>query len=325
MKAFILEFPGNFAAGELQLPFPQKDEILLRITHCAICRTDAKMCIDGHRDLITPRIPGHEICAVDPSSGLRYAIWPGDSCGNCFFCLKGEDNLCPKMKIIGFHRDGGLSEFISVKYTNLIELPPDMPGEVAVFAEPLACAINLKEQLNAQIGDKIMIYGAGTMGLLIGLVLSLSGFDSTLCEISKDKLSLSSDFRRMTGIKALLAEELGDAKEDAAVNATSSPEAVSDAFHRLRSGGKFCFFSGIHGNSSSDMKILNEIHYRQLKTTGAYGCTPLQMKEALDILSREGENVRLLVQQRIGLEEVGRQLHSIYSGGMLKTIVGMNK
>lgn len=323
MKAFILDFPGKFAVRDIPEPTPGKDEIILRTTHCALCRTDARMCFNGHRDLITPRIPGHEICAVNPSSGIRYAIWPGDACGCCNYCLGGQENLCPEMRITGFHHDGGLSEMISMKSRNLIELPSEMPGDMIVFAEPVASAINLKKQLCAEAGEKIIIYGTGTMGLLIALVLSNFGLDIVMCDISKEKLSLSANFRHMSGIKAVLCDELSG-EADAAVNATSSPDAVSNAFSRLRAGGKFCFFSGLNTSSPSEMKILNDIHYRQLKISGAYGCTRSQMEQALLIISEKQEQIRCLIHKHIGLDAVADNLESISEGKMLKVVVDMN-
>ena len=321
MKAFIIESPGNFNISDISEPIPGEGEILLRTTHCALCRTDAKMCINGHRDLKTPRIPGHEICAVNTSSGIRYAVWPGDSCGMCSMCLKGDENLCPEMRIIGFHRDGGLSEMIAVKSRNLIELPTDMPGELAALAEPLACAFNLEKQLTADSGDRIIVYGAGTMGLLVALVLSRAGNDVIVCDISPQKIRISEDFRQQAGIKAVIADDLKVEGADGAVNATSSPDAVIDAFRRLRPGGKFCFFSGLSGGQSSEMKVLNEIHYRQLKISGAYGCTRAQMQKSLHMISEEKDLFRHLIQETLGLENVPEQIRLIAEGRKLKVVV----
>ncbi|MBU1697679.1 MAG: alcohol dehydrogenase catalytic domain-containing protein, partial [Proteobacteria bacterium] len=60
---------------------------------CAICRTDAKMWEQGHRDLVFPRVLGHEMVVQDQTH-QRYIVWPGKSCGACKFCQNGRENLC---------------------------------------------------------------------------------------------------------------------------------------------------------------------------------------------------------------------------------------
>lgn len=84
------------------------DRVFLKVICCAICRTDAKMWRSGHRDLVLPRVLGHEIAGIDPASGQLYAVWPGQVCGTCDYCRTGRENLCEEMQIIGFHTDGGV-------------------------------------------------------------------------------------------------------------------------------------------------------------------------------------------------------------------------
>ncbi|WP_430981841.1 hypothetical protein [Halorhodospira halophila] len=62
----------------------------------------------GHRDLVLPRVLGHELC-VRGEDGRRYAVWPGASCGRCQACRSGAENLCRAVAVLGFHRDGGIS------------------------------------------------------------------------------------------------------------------------------------------------------------------------------------------------------------------------
>lgn len=78
------------------------------VLRCAICRTDAKMWDQGHRDLVFPRVLGHEMVVAD-AHGQRYIVWPGKSCRTCGFCKTGRENLCEEMKITGFHHDGGFA------------------------------------------------------------------------------------------------------------------------------------------------------------------------------------------------------------------------
>ena len=91
-----------------QQPVPQGYS-QFQVLCCAICRTDAKMWEQGHRDLVFPRVLGHEMVVSD-KNGNRYVVWPGKSCGLCRYCRNGRENLCEDMKITGFHHDGELDD-----------------------------------------------------------------------------------------------------------------------------------------------------------------------------------------------------------------------
>ncbi len=320
MLALLLEAPGRFSVRTVEDPKPARDGIVLDVTHCAICRTDAKICLSGHRDLSLPRIPGHEICAANFADGRRYAVWPGDSCGRCRFCRSGRENLCREMKIIGFHRDGGLAQKISARRENLLPIPASLPGEIAALAEPLACAINAVGQAAPGKQDKILVYGAGSLGLLIAMALAESGVKPLVCDVSEEKIRMSSAFRRTLGVRAVLVENLRLCA-DVVFNATSSPDAFGDGLRRLNNGGRFCFFSGLPSGISVPSEILNEVHYRQISLSGAYGCTRLQMKKALKILSENLDAVRRLIHRTVGIEDSGGAMRQILEGRSQKTIV----
>ncbi|MCG8566870.1 MAG: alcohol dehydrogenase catalytic domain-containing protein, partial [Desulfobacterales bacterium] len=84
------------------LPEPGPGQVKAEVLACAVCRTDAKMWDQGHRDLVFPRVLGHEMVVRD-QGGQIYMLWPGKSCGDCPHCRAGRENLCDDMEITGFH------------------------------------------------------------------------------------------------------------------------------------------------------------------------------------------------------------------------------
>ena len=92
MKKLVLTGLKRFSMDEAPLPEPGPGEKMLRVLFCAVCRTDAKMWSQGHRDLVFPRVMGHEVVAED-DRGQRFVIWPGTSCGRCSHCTGGRENL----------------------------------------------------------------------------------------------------------------------------------------------------------------------------------------------------------------------------------------
>ena len=100
--------------------------IRLKVRYCGVCRTDAKMWNEGHRDLVLPRVPGHELIA-DDDAGRSFAVWPGQTCGRCQYCTSGRENLCHAIQIMGFHFDGGFSNDLLAPVDSLIPVPQPLP------------------------------------------------------------------------------------------------------------------------------------------------------------------------------------------------------
>jgi len=105
------------------------------------------------------------------------------------------------------------------------------------------------------------------------------------------------------------------------VNACSSLDAFRQGLLQLRSGGRFCLFSGFPDEGEACVSLLNEVHYRQLKVLGAYGCTRRQMARSLDIIEAYSEVLALLIEERVTLEAVPSALPRILLGQSLKVIV----
>ena len=323
MKSLCLEKTGslklqNTPVPEI-LPELEQDESLLKVTHCAVCRTDAKMWKMGHRDLVLPRVLGHEICGYIEKSGKRFVLWPGDSCGTCAQCRSGAENLCRYMKITGFNNNGGFAEYVAVKKRNLIPIPDALPGKVACLAEPLACTINAAYQADVMPGDEALIFGAGPVGLMAALALKEKGAKPFIIEINSDKLKCSEEFRKKTSIKADVKFERSDF--DIIINAAPSIETFLTGINRLDKGGRFCIFSGFTNCSTLPADLLNEVHYRQLKISGAYGCTRRNMEEAVVILLKYKEEFESIIDCCISLEHVSLVIQKILAGEALKFVV----
>jgi len=319
MNALQLEKIGSLHLKETHTPETNPGEILLKVTHCAVCRTDAKMWERGQRDLVLPRVLGHEICGVSEESGERFAVWPGIACGHCEECSRGAENLCREMQITGFHKDGGFAEYVAVPESSLIPIPDDLPGEIASLAEPLACAINGLRQIRVREGERILIYGAGPVGLLTGLTVRARNASPFIREIRPDRLTRSKVFRDRIGVTC--AEDSKEDRFDAAINAAPSSDTFSQGLSALRRGGRFCLFSGLTDDQPIPVSVVNEIHYRQLRIAGAYGCTAAQMKAALNVLADHKNDVKLLIEDHITLEQVPNILPKILAGEAFKFVV----
>lgn len=294
-------------------------EVALRVLCCAICRTDARMWREGHRDLVLPRVPGHEIAAVDPLTDRLYTVWPGEVCGNCPACLAGRENLCDKMRIIGFHRDGGLAAEVVVPRESLIPVKDGLDPVLVTFAEPVACLLNPLPRLAPRMGEHALVVGGGVLGMLAALVLREEGCRVTVLEISAEKIARQLPLATAAGVELLQATNR--AEFDLAITCCASPAGFAGAVGKLRKGGRLAFFSGLEKNNAIDGNLLNLIHYRELAVIGSYGPRRGDMTAALAFCRRQQHQLDRLIDRLIAPEEVGWALPRVLAGKALKYIV----
>jgi L-iditol 2-dehydrogenase len=277
----------------------------------------------GQRDLHMPRVLGHEAAGFiaevgDGVSGYRtgdrVALHPGLFCGECGECSSGLDHLCEKMRILGFNEDGGFQEYIKVpalgvRLGTALHIADDMPFSSAALAEPLACTINMAESLRPDKEDDLLIIGAGAMGLLTAKLWRGYGVERiTLLDVNETKV----DIAREIGFNAERVDASGSSRDGAysvAVACCPGGDALAAAAAALKKRGRLGFFSGLTGNSPG-IKTINDIHYRELRVFGAYGCSLGHTRRALALLGG-GIAVEDFLIRRISIDELESDLKGL--------------
>ncbi len=316
--------------GELRIessPSPKKveslEQVCLDVLYCAICRTDAKCWAQGHRDLAMPRVLGHEIVGMNKKTGTLYTVWPGQACGTCRYCLENRENLCEKIKIIGFHSDGGFASQVVVPKASLIRIPDHVSPEYFCFAEPLACIINSFEAAGLRAGQKVIIYGGGVVGLLAGLVAKEQGANPTIIERNPEKIAKANDIAAKNRISIL--QDTPHGEFHLALNACSDPVAFSHCLLKLRKGGCFAYFSGLQKNEEIDSNLLNLVHYKELQIVGSYGPRIIHMQQAVSLCVKIQSSLALLIEKSIPPTEVADVMTDVLAGKSYKYIIACKK
>ena len=273
----------------------------------------------GHRDLALPRVPGHEITAVDKKTGTLYTVWPGQSCGRCRYCRNNRENLCEEMKIIGFHSDGGFSDRITVPQGSLIPVEQDIRPQLLCFAEPVGCVLNAFSAAKVQPGETIIIYGGGVVGMIAALVCHDLGAVALVIENNAEKIARLRHFSAETGIEICKDTRAGDF--DLAINTCDSPMALGLCITKLCKGGRLCYFSGLEKNSEMDTNLLNLIHYKELRVFGSYGPRKEHMAMALPFIARQAGKLSLLIEKIIAPEDAPGLMQDVLSARPLKYII----
>lgn len=300
-------------------PKEKEGYVILRVSCCAICRTDAKMWRQGHRDLVLPRVLGHEIAGVDETTGRLFTVWPGQICGHCHYCLSGRENLCEEMRIIGFHSDGGFARYVSVPRESLIPVDEAIEPRFVTFAEPVACVLNGVSKLSPAGHERVIVYGGGVVGILAGLVFRELGCRVTIIEKSQEKIARLRVICELNDIE--LCKDTVEADFDLAMNCCDSHIAFCLCISKLRKGGRLTFFSGLEKNEEIDTNLLNLVHYKELELSGAYGPRKEHMVQAIPFCNRQQNNLAMLIEKVIAPKEVESVLPQILTGSILKYIV----
>lgn len=319
MKCIVVNRVGEFETANRDIPKPDPDEVLLKVSVTGLCRTDLKIIRVGHRDLVLPRIPGEEVIGIvqdmgDNAAGFevgqRVYAYPGVWCGACPACGRGAENLCKDMQIMGFHRDGGFAEYVLAPVQALIPVPEELSDDHAVLAEPLSCCLNALELARIAPGKTLCIWGAGPAGTLLRRAAIALGATPTVVE---------PDERRRKLVDGL-ATAPGD-RFDICIPAVGSVDAYREAITRLGPRGTMVVFSGLAKEHEAHAVDLNHIHYLEQTVVGAYGCCYRHGEEALKLLAEGKVVVDDMISHRLPLEELDHALSIVENREGMKVLL----
>ena len=259
----MLVAPGRLEIEDFIPPRPGPGEILLQVRCALSCGTDLKAWRRGHPLWKMPTPFGHEFAGVVAEAGEGVtAFRPGDEvmaaptapCGRCFYCDRGQENLCTTVidkMVLGAYGDLLLIP-PHVVARNVFLKPRDLPFEEAALLEPLSCVVHAQTMAKAEPYESVMIIGAGPFGLLHMMTLRASGVREIVVAGRGDN--------RLRWAAEMGADRVVDARrEDAAegasrmnngygpdlvIECTGQLEGWSDALARTRRGGRVVFFGG---------------------------------------------------------------------------------
>jgi 2-desacetyl-2-hydroxyethyl bacteriochlorophyllide A dehydrogenase len=176
--------PGKMTVEKVAAIDPGPGEVELRVTRCGICGSDLHF-FHG-KALLPAACPGHEISAVVERVGEGVSQWEaGDEvvvepiarCGRCDRCVQGDYHLCPYVQLFGIHLPGGMADTMVVPQYCLYRLPAGLGPEIGAMAEPLAVGVHAARLGNVGRGSRVLVLGAGAVGLLAAVACKHLGAD----------------------------------------------------------------------------------------------------------------------------------------------------
>ena len=258
MKAVVYAAPRDFSIRELPIPIPGSGEVRVRVELAGVCGTDLHI-NDGTFFATFPLTPGHEMVGTVEAIGVgvegltlgeRVVVNGNSSCGTCDFCNEGRPLQCANLSALGVTGAGGFAEQVLTPAARCVSVG-DMTPEVAVFAEPAACAMHGMEILAARPGSTALVLGSGPTGLLLAqLLMHNGGTRVTVAAPTQFKLEVARSLgidevveipRDPAGAFALL-RQARPAGWDTVVVATAVPGVFEIATPLTRDGGTVLWY-----------------------------------------------------------------------------------
>ena len=247
MKAAVVVTPGTIAIEEVPDPVPGPAEVVVRPAAVGICGTDLHI-MDGEFAPAFPIVPGHEmageIVAVGSAVtgyavGDQVAVDPSLYCGYCYYCKRARGNQCENWAAIGVTASGGAAEFVSAPMANLFALPAGLKAQDAALIEPLSCAVRGFDVLPRNMADNFLIYGSGTMGLMMMELAKRAGAASvSMVDLNPARLETARELGCSAAVAS--ADELDRPRGwDNVIDCTGVVAAIEDGLPRVIKGGTF--------------------------------------------------------------------------------------
>lgn len=336
MKAALLT---EYRKVELKdIPDPQigPHDILFEVKDCGICPNDFRI----YAGLVTWKKPpttlGHEPSGVVVKVGSEVkAFKPGDMvagdastrCGHCRFCISGRENLCEHRRAVG---EGSIAQFSAANEIWMNKFTHASFEEEA-FTEPLSCVINGIKNSRVKSGDRVVIVGAGQIGLMHMLMANHLGADTTVIDIKEDRLSLASKLgaarvvnSAATDPVAAVKEATGGEKADKVIVAIGNPQAIETGFSVVGAMGSVNLFASTNPPTKVSFDP-NLVHHSEVSIIGSYDKTRADLREATRLIDEGKIDVKPLITHRFGLADTDKALVALEKGEGVKIMVEPSK
>jgi D-arabinose 1-dehydrogenase-like Zn-dependent alcohol dehydrogenase len=303
----------------LDVPVPKvgPNDVLVKVSACGLCGTD----LEHYQGVPTfgglPLTLGHEISGIVQEVGSatrrikvgqRVLVPPVLTCGMCYPCRTGRDNLCESMSMIGSSINGGFAEYVRVpSERDIVPLPSDLPlEESAIITDALATPYHaLKYIAKVQAGMTVGVFGAGGIGLNAVQLANLFGASVTAITRNPQRLEEAKQLGAIETVTygpdaARQVRGLNSGGVDVAIEATGRTEVIKTAWDSVRKGGILV----VVGVAPGDLTIPNAVRimFYEKGMFGSFGCRSSGYYELIEILRRK--RLKLVVSERISLDNL---------------------
>ena len=337
MKAITIVAPGKVEIREIEKPAIGPDEALLRPLFGGICGSDLNSYHGTNAYLTYPRIPGHEFSAEIVEIGENdRGFKPGDivtanpyfNCGKCYSCRKGLVNACMSNQTMGVQREGGFSDYIAMPISRLIDGKGLDPKTLALI-EPFCIGYHGIQRAGVKEGDKVLVVGAGTIGVLAAIAAKSRGAQVWICDIAPAKLKYAMDHFDLDGCivnegaesfdKAW--KELTDSNGfDVTVECVGLPSTFQNCLDAACFGGRVAVIGVGKRNIDLDFTIIQK---KELNIYGSRNAMTRDFEELIDIVKNQGLKLDAAVTNVYPFDKAAQAFEDFHNNAasMLKVMI----
>jgi 2-desacetyl-2-hydroxyethyl bacteriochlorophyllide A dehydrogenase len=334
MLTVICDQPGTLLAQQRPQPVRQPGEVLLRVKRVGVCGTDMHIFTGKQPYLSYPRVMGHELSGIveesDADSGLGKGdpvfVMPYLSCGECIACRQGKTNCCVAIQVLGVHRDGAFTEYLSVP-RRFVHAAQGVSLDQAAMLEFLAIGAHAVRRGQVQAGERVLVAGAGPIGLAAMLFAKLRGAQVVALDGRRDRLEVA---MKELGIHAAVPVGEGDEAElsrltggehfDLVFDATGNATAMERGFKFIAHGGRYVLVSIVQG----DIRFSDpDFHKREATLLSSRNATDEDFATVLAAMRAGQVPDRAMATHRIALADVPERFASLLdpAQGVIKALI----
>ena len=323
MNAAVLYGKEDLRLERIAIPRAETGELVVRVGAALTCGTDLKVYRRGYHAMMLkpPILFGHEVAGIVAEVGKgvtgfhegdRVVALNSAPCDRCFFCLRGQQNLCEDL----LFNNGAYAEYIRIPARivakNTLLIPGHVPFEHAALTEPLACVVRGLEETHTRPGDTMVVIGAGPIGLMFMHVAQLAGLRVIAVVKRDDQISTAKLFGASEVVQTTAVEDVIEATRaltlegrgaDAVVEAVASPTTWEWAVEMVRKGGVVNLFGGPPSGTRVHFDT-NRLHYGDITLKASFHHTPQTCRTAFELITSGRFHCAEAITDRVGLDQV---------------------
>lgn len=341
MKAVRYYAPNDIRYEEVKIPELNEGEILVKVEAALTCGTDVKTFRRGHPVLIK-KVPsgfGHEFSGTIEKMdetvqgfkiGDRVVCANSAPCGECFYCKRGEYELCENLDLL----NGAYAQYIAVPRRivekNTLIIPKNLSFAQAAFCEPLSNVVHGIAKTPINKGDVVGVMGIGPIGLMFAKLAKLKGAKVIAMGRNPLKLKMAHEFADADVV--IDVNKYPDPSEfimnytnehrglDVAIECVGLPSMWEKMFSLVRKGGYVHFFGGCASGTSVNIDT-KRLHYDEVKIISSFHHTPKYFREALDLISSGKIDVEKLITKRMDMKYAKKAIEMHRDGEAIKILL----
>ena len=339
-KRAVFTEPRHIRFDDIPIPEPGPRQALMRVRACALCTWEQRS-YTGEESFY-PLASGHEVAGelaaihdtalTDARIGDRVVASMLSRCGSCESCRRGMDNICDNNRSAYRGRDvvgpAGLAEYVLVEDYQVYRASDDVPFEELCLAEPLACVIRSVRKAAVERGDRVVVIGAGIMGLLHLMLAKQAGAMVYVSETDAERSALALEMGADGVINAgndsfveKVKELTGGYGADVVFCAVSVATTVERALDVVAKGGRVHVYASIHPRGTRISVDPNLFHSKEVVLTGTMSQDRDDMRQAVQMISGRRVDLRPLISRTFPLVQLEEALQAAIRPDTYRVIV----